>query len=43
LMEWKLFKTATAINESVVVVRCVVGMTTIKKVSDSSQKWKPIT
>lgn len=43
LMEWNISKINTAICESVVVVRCIVGLTTVKKVSDSSQKWKPIT
>ena len=42
LMEWSASKTNTAVCESVAVVRCSVGLTTIKKVSDSSQKWKPI-
>ena len=43
LLEWNTSKINTAICESVVVVRCSVGLTTVKKVSDSSQKWKPIT
>ena len=42
LLDWKISKIDTAVSESIAVVRCLSGLNTIRKISDSSQKWKPL-
>lgn len=42
LTEWNISKINTARNESIVVVRCTSGLTTIKKVIDTKQRWRPL-
>ena len=42
LIEWNISKINVAKNESIVVVRCSSGLTTVKKVIDTKKKWKPL-
>jgi hypothetical protein len=42
LIEWNISKMNIAKNESIVVVRCSSGLTTVKKVIDTKKKWKQL-